>query len=45
MELTYFDVPKKHKYAYVLGANKKETDMLRKKFLSKNKVLAYPKER
>lgn len=44
-ESQYIDVPKKHKYAYVLGANKKETDMLRKKFLSKNKVLAYPKER
>lgn len=37
--------PPKHKYAYVLGANKKETKELREKFLSLNKVYPYPKER
>jgi hypothetical protein len=41
-------VPKKHKYVYILGANKKETKELRNKFfeLNKNMVnLPYPKER
>lgn len=37
--------PAKHKYAYVLGKDKKETRQLRKKFLSRNKVYDYPKER
>lgn len=37
--------PPKHKYAYVLGRNKKETKKLREKFLSLNKVYPYPKER
>ena len=37
--------PNKHKYAFVLGANKKETRELREKFLAMNKVYDYPKER
>lgn len=35
----------KHKYAYVLGKNKKETKKLRKFFEEKNKIYKYPKER
>lgn len=35
----------KHKYAYVLGATKKETKKLRLLFESRNKTYAYPKER
>lgn len=42
-EKIYF--PKKHKYAFVLGKDKRETRELRKKFLEKNKVYEYPKER
>jgi hypothetical protein len=41
-------VPKKHKYAYILGANKKETKELRQEFETLNpklKNLKYPKER
>jgi len=38
-----FDVPSKHKYAYVLGANKTETKILRKDFELHNKILPYPK--
>ena len=37
--------PSKHKYAFVLGKDKKETKALRKKFLELNKVYDYPKER
>lgn len=37
--------PQKHKYAYVLGRTKNETNKLRKQFLSMNKVYEYPKER
>lgn len=37
--------PSKHKYAFVLGKNKKETNLLRKKFLEKNRIYEYPKER
>jgi hypothetical protein len=37
--------PSKHKYAFVLGKDKKETKALRKKFLELNKVYEYPKER
>ena len=37
--------PSKHKYAFVLGRNKKETRQLRKKFLELNKIYEYPKER
>lgn len=42
------DVPKKHKYAYILGANKKETKKLREEFELLNPKLVgipYPKER
>ena len=35
----------KHKYAYVQGATKGETKLLRRKFLELNKVMPYPKER
>lgn len=42
-EKVYF--PNKHKYAFVLGKNKRETKQLRKKFLELNKVYDYPKER
>ena len=41
-------VPKKHKYAYILGASKKETKELRNEFEILNpklKNLKYPKER
>jgi len=41
-------VPKKHKYAYILGANKGETKKLRKKFAELNPKmvkLSFPKER
>lgn len=42
-EKIYF--PAKHKYAYVLGRDKKETKELRKKFEQLNKRYDYPKER
>jgi len=35
----------KHKYAYVLGRDKKETKQLRKVFEERNKIYPYPKER
>lgn len=35
----------KHKYAYVMGANKKETKELRKLFEERNASYAYPKNR
>jgi hypothetical protein len=41
-------VPKKHKYVYILGVNKKETKELRQEFETLNpklKNLKYPKER
>ena len=37
--------PNKHKYALVLGRDKRETKALRKKFLELNKIYDYPKER
>ena len=37
--------PNKHKYAFVLGKDKRETKHLRKKFLELNKTYEYPKER
>jgi len=37
--------PSKHKYAFVLGRDKRETKALRKKFLELNKTYEYPKER
>lgn len=36
--------PPKRKYAYVLGKNKTETKILRKKFLELNNVYPYPKD-
>ena len=38
-------MPSKHKYAYVLGKNKKETKQLRKTYEERNKIYPYPKER
>ena len=38
-------MPSKHKYAYVMGENKKETSQLRKLFEIKNKTFPYPKNR
>jgi uncharacterized protein YktA (UPF0223 family) len=35
----------KHKYAYVLGKDKRETKRLRKEFETRNKVFPYPKDR
>ena len=37
--------PKKHKYAYILGRDKRETKYLRRRFLELNKVYEYPKNR
>lgn len=37
--------PLKHKYVYILGENKRETNKLRKEFLIRNKIYNYPKER
>ncbi len=39
------EYPSKHKYAYVLGRDKRETKYLRKRFLELNKVYDYPKNR
>lgn len=44
-EAEKIEFPNKHKYAFVLGRNKAETKMLRKKFLENNKVFDYPQER
>lgn len=38
-------MPSKHKYAYVLGKDKKETKQLRKLYVERNKIYPYPKER
>lgn len=38
-------LPKKHKYVYILGRTKKETNRLRNTFLQKTKTYPYPKER
>lgn len=37
--------PKKHKYAFVLGRDKRETSKLRRKFENNNKTYPYPKDR
>lgn len=37
--------PKKHKYAYVLGANNRETKQLKRVFEERNKIYPYPKQR
>lgn len=39
------ETPPKHKYAYVLGCDKKETKKLRKIYENKNKIYNYPKNR
>ena len=39
------DMPSKHKYAYVLGKDNRETKILRKIFEERNKLYSYPKER
>lgn len=39
------EMPSKHKYAYVLGVDKRETKLLRKIFEERNKFFPYPKER
>ena len=44
-EAEKIEFPNKHKYAYVLGVNKKETKELRKLFKSLNRIYEYPKER
>lgn len=44
-EAEKIEFPNKHKYAFVLGRNKAETKMLRKKFLENNKIFDYPQER
>lgn len=38
-------MPSKHKYAYVLGRDKRETKQLRKIYEELNKIYTYPKER
>jgi hypothetical protein len=38
-------MPSKHKYAYILGKDKKETKQLRKLYEERNKIYPYPKER
>lgn len=42
---TQIPFPSKHKYAYVLGIDKRETKALRCKFEKFNKIYEYPKER
>lgn len=44
-ESDFVELPSKHKYAYILGASKKETKKLRKIFLDRNKTFDYPKDR
>ena len=39
------ELPSKHKYAYVLGKDKRETKKLRTLFENNNKLFEYPKER
>lgn len=38
-------MPSKHKYAYILGRDKRETKQLKKLYESRNKIHPYPKER
>lgn len=38
-------IPSKHKYAYVLGKDNRETKQLRKLYEERNKLYPYPKER
>lgn len=41
-EAQKIEIPSKHKYAFVLGENKKETKKLRRIFEEKNKTFPYP---
>lgn len=42
---TKIKFPNKHKYAFVLGRDNRETKRLRKEFEKRNKIYPYPKER
>jgi hypothetical protein len=42
-EAKKIEFPSKHKYAFVLGKDRRETNALRKKFLELNKTYPYPK--
>ena len=42
---TKISFPNKHKYAIVLGKDKRETKLLRKELQENNKIYPYPKER
>ena len=42
-EAKFRDIPKKHKYAYILGRDKRETKRLNKLFLNNVKTYEYPK--
>lgn len=42
---TKIEMPSKHKYAIVLGKDKKETETLKEIFESRNKTYSYPKNR
>lgn len=42
---TKVSMPSKHKYAYVLGRDNRETKQLRKLFEERNKIHKFPKER
>ena len=42
-EAKKIEFPSKHKYAFVLGRDRRETNALRKKFLELNKTFPYPK--
>lgn len=42
---TVIEFPSKHKYAFVLGRDKRETKALRKEFEKRNKTYPYPKDR
>lgn len=44
-EARFIEIPAKHKYAYVLGKDNRETKLLRNKFLELNTIYNYPKER
>ena len=44
-EAAFIELPTKHKYAYVLGVDKRETKSLRKLFETLNVIYPYPKNR
>ena len=44
-ESVWIESPPKHKYAFVIGSDKRETKYLRGMFLKKNKTYPYPKDR